>query len=58
VIDDLHPVPLPSDMPAGEYRVIVGMYDLETGQRLPVYDSNEQNVPNAAFVLDRPLDIR
>jgi hypothetical protein len=33
---------LPSDLPANEYRVIVGMYDFETGQRLNVPD-NEAN---------------
>jgi hypothetical protein len=31
---DPHPIPIPSDMPAGEYRVEIGLYLLATGQRL------------------------
>jgi 4-amino-4-deoxy-L-arabinose transferase-like glycosyltransferase len=30
------PLALPADAPAGQYRVIIGLYDSVTGQRLPV----------------------
>lgn len=38
VIADPHPVALPSDLPPGEYHLLVGMYDLETMKRLPRLD--------------------
>jgi hypothetical protein len=37
-IADTHPVLVPGDLPAGEYRLLVGMYELETLQRLPRMD--------------------
>lgn len=35
---------LPGDMPAGSYRVLLGIYDFTTGQRLPVSINQEVNV--------------
>ncbi len=35
-IEDHLGIPLPSDLPPGEYTLIVGVYDPATGQRLPV----------------------
>jgi hypothetical protein len=32
-------VDFPADIPPGEYRVLVGLYDFYSGQRLPVTDS-------------------
>jgi hypothetical protein len=43
-IADLHVVPLPGDLPAGEYRLLVGMYDLETLKRLPRADGKGDSV--------------
>jgi hypothetical protein len=39
VITDPHEVPMPSDVTAGTYTIIVGMYDASTAQRLPVFDA-------------------
>ena len=36
VIVDTYQIPVGHDCPAGEYSIEVGMYDLETGKRLPV----------------------
>jgi hypothetical protein len=36
IVADRYDLTLPSDAPPGEYRVITGMYDLATGQRLLV----------------------
>jgi hypothetical protein len=36
LIPDRHRLPLPEDLPPGRYRLIVGMYALETLERLPV----------------------
>jgi hypothetical protein len=30
------PMPLPADLPAGSYRVVLGLYDMATGARLPL----------------------
>lgn len=38
VLVDLHSVSLPADLPEGQYRLAVGMYHLETMQRLPRLD--------------------
>jgi hypothetical protein len=36
---DAHPLSLPTDLPAGSYRLLVGMYNLETMERLPRSDN-------------------
>ena len=40
VIADPHSLSLEPDLPAGEYRVAIGLYDPETGQRVQVVDEN------------------
>jgi hypothetical protein len=37
-IADPHPIALPADLPLGRYRLLVGMYDLETLERLARLD--------------------
>jgi hypothetical protein len=39
VVDDHHLLPLPSGLPDGDYQVIVGLYTVDSGERLPVLDS-------------------
>ena len=36
VLSDLHRVPLPADVAPGEYDLLVGLYDPNTGTRLPL----------------------
>jgi len=43
VIPDRHSLTLPHDLPAGSYRLIAGMYVLETLERLPVYAAHPQD---------------
>jgi hypothetical protein len=57
-IDDLHRVPLPADLPAGVYRLALGMYRLQTGERLPVTGPDGLGVPEAWIVLDRSIEVR
>ncbi len=49
------PLQLPADAPAGNYRVIVGVYDLDTGERYPLSEAEAADPaldgPNA-LVLD------
>lgn len=43
-IVDPHPMALPSDLPPGVYRLLVGMYDLETLARLPRQDQKGDSI--------------
>lgn len=38
IVPDAYEIQLDPEAPAGEYRLVVGMYLLETGERLPVLD--------------------
>ncbi len=37
VIADPHTIPLPTDLPEGEYLLAAGLYDWRTGERLPAF---------------------
>jgi hypothetical protein len=40
-VDDVHTIPLPPDLPAGTYHLLVGLYDPATGQRLFLPDGSD-----------------
>lgn len=42
VIADLHTISLGPDLPAGEYRLAIGLYDPETGERVGIVDGSGQ----------------
>jgi hypothetical protein len=44
IVADPHPVTLPADLAPGQYRLLVGMYDLETLARLARLDGAGDNV--------------
>ena len=56
VIEDRHVVPL--DLPAGEYHVVLGMYHLATGQRLPAYGPDGMPMAGDAILLDAGFRIQ
>jgi len=56
-IDDVHRIPLAPDLPAGEYRVALGMYLYSTGERLPVYRPNASMIPDGAIVLAQTVHV-
>lgn len=41
---DPHPLSLPTDLPGGPYRLLVGMYNLETMERLPRLDGGAASI--------------
>ena len=43
-VGDTHRLSLPIDLPSGEYRLIVGMYLPDSGERLAVFDEAGQSV--------------
>lgn len=51
VIKDEHELTLPEDGPTGEYQIAVGMYLLETMQRLPIFDRDGNHLPNDQVTL-------
>ncbi|MFC2036700.1 hypothetical protein ACFLYD_01850 [Chloroflexota bacterium] len=40
-LDDVHTIPLPPELPAGTYDLLVGLYDPATGERLPLPDGSD-----------------
>jgi hypothetical protein len=42
LIEDDYLIDIPEDLQSGRYRLLVGMYDLETMERLPVGDTANQ----------------
>jgi hypothetical protein len=44
IIADTIEVPLPADLPAGEYDLVVGLYDFNTGVRLTVPGSSDNSL--------------
>jgi hypothetical protein len=50
VVRDTHVLNLPG---GGPYTLLTGLYDPETGQRLPVWDEKQQPLPDATIPLER-----
>jgi hypothetical protein len=51
VLEDLHTLALPSDLPPGTYELSAGMYDLETMARPPTFDAGGARLPEDRVVL-------
>jgi hypothetical protein len=51
VIADEYIIPVPADAPPGKYAIAVGMYNADTGERLPVILADGQQVPERWVVL-------
>jgi len=56
VIADEHVIPLPADLPPGEYRVRAGLYRPDTGERLPLVGAAGDAVELGPFHLGRTQD--
>ena len=46
IVPDAHRIDLPSDLPPGQYQIVIGWYDLATGARLPINGD-----PNGAWTI-------
>ena len=53
IVRDLYDLVIPSEVPSSEYRLKVGMYLHETGERLPIYSGSEKYI-----VADRALGLQ
>ena len=56
VIADSHTLSLAPDLPAGEYRIAIGLYDPETGQRVPIVDEDSQVSGDHVIIYGLALD--
>ena len=50
VIDTMS-LSMPADLPPGTYRLVTGMYQLDTGKRLPASDAGGHSIPDDAITL-------
>jgi hypothetical protein len=57
VVADRRVVPGSEGVP-GEYRIEVGLYELESMQRLPAYDASGQGLPGDRAILDTPVSVK
>jgi hypothetical protein len=48
---DSHPIALDADLALGRYELVAGMYDLETLERVPAFDSAGARLPQDTIVL-------
>ena len=51
VVSDTHPLTLPANLRPGRYRLVAGLYDAVSGERLPVYDGGGQPLADGAVTL-------
>jgi len=56
VIADERAVVLPDDLSAGRYTLLVGLYNLQTGERLPAFDEQGARLPADAIPLG-PVEV-
>lgn len=56
-VEDRYVVPVSGDAPAGQYRLVVGLYDLATLQRLPAFDSGGRRLDDDRVLLETPLKV-
>lgn len=53
---DRHTLPLP-DLPAGRYRLAIGLYYQPTGERLPIYLPDKGQLPEGRLILEPEITI-
>lgn len=56
LIRDVSRLQLPLDIPVGEYRIVIGLYQWQTGERLPAY-AGEHRAQDDAIVLPASITI-
>lgn len=54
-VTDNHGLPVPFGTPPGQYEIEVGMYDMSTGRRLPVFDNTGES--SGDRVVLRPVEV-
>jgi hypothetical protein len=57
VIEDKRHVPIADTAPAGSYRIAVGIYQLDSLERLEAIDTEGNLLPEGQIVLDTPVEV-
>jgi hypothetical protein len=57
VVVDRYAIAVQPDAPPGLYLIEVGMYLLETGQRLPVFDDRGERMPEDRALLEETIEV-
>lgn len=57
VVIDRYAIAVQPDAPPGLYRIEVGMYLLETGQRLPVFDDRGERMAEDRVLLEETIEV-
>jgi len=57
VVVDRYAISVQPDAPPGRYRIEVGMYLLETGERLPVFDDQGQRMAEDRVLLEETIEV-
>jgi hypothetical protein len=57
VVVDRYDIAIQSDAPPGLYRIEVGLYLLETGQRLPVFDDQGQRMAEDRVLFEETIEV-
>jgi hypothetical protein len=55
LVRDAYEIPIPQDLPAGNYTIEVGMYELATMQRLPAFDARGERLPYDRIILRKVM---
>ena len=58
VVDDPHSLALSPGLAAGTYRLAVGLYFWQTGERLPIARLDGTTVPDGMLFLEPDLEVR
>ena len=56
ILNDTQRLALPGDLKPGKYRIVAGLYDAKTGQRLSVLDAAGKPAGNEVQVATVPLE--
>ncbi len=57
IVDDYF-LRVPNDLPAGEYHLVVGMYEEATGARVPLMDANATRLPDDRVFLNEAVHVQ
>lgn len=57
-VRDDYRLSLPDDIAPGAYRIAVGLYDVGTGRRLPVYDGRRHRLADDRLLLNLPVVVQ
>lgn len=58
IVDDDFAIQIPESAPAGDYYLQVGMYDFQTGERLPLFSPGGEPIPDNLIRLHTPIRIQ